>query len=30
MVVVPASGSFTIYLNRAVSGTTYVGYMVIN
>jgi hypothetical protein len=28
--VVPASGSFTIYLNKVVSGTTYVGYLVIN
>jgi hypothetical protein len=28
--VVPASGSFTIHLNKAVSGTTYVGYLVIN
>ena len=28
--VVPATGSFTIYLNKVVSGTTYVGYLVIN
>ena len=28
--VVPAAGSFTIYLNKAVSSTTYVGYLVIN
>lgn len=28
--VVPAAGSFTIYLNKAVTATTYVGYLVIN
>ncbi|HEX8026223.1 MAG TPA: hypothetical protein VF484_08460 [Candidatus Limnocylindrales bacterium] len=28
--VVPGSGKFTIYLNKAVSATTYVGYMVLN
>ena len=28
--VVAASGAFTIHLNKAVSGTTYVGYLVIN
>ncbi|HLX33945.1 MAG TPA: hypothetical protein VKR30_01735 [Candidatus Limnocylindrales bacterium] len=28
--VVPAAGSFTIYLNKIVAGTTYVGYLVIN
>jgi hypothetical protein len=28
--VVPAAGSFTIYLNKAVTSTTYVGYLVIN
>jgi hypothetical protein len=28
--VVPGTGYFTIYLNKAVSGTTYVGYLVIN
>ena len=28
--VVPASGYFTIYLNKAVTATTYVGYLVIN
>jgi hypothetical protein len=28
--VVPAAGYFTIYLNKAVSSTTYVGYLVIN
>jgi hypothetical protein len=28
--VVPASGKFTIYLNKTVSATTYVGYLVIN
>ena len=28
--VVPAAGSFTIYLNKAVTATTYVGYIVIN
>jgi hypothetical protein len=28
--VVPASGSFTIYLNKTVSSTTYVAYFVIN
>jgi hypothetical protein len=29
-VVVPAAGKFTIYLNKVVSGTTYVGFLVIN
>ena len=28
--VVPGSGKFTIYLNRATSGATFVGYLVIN
>ncbi len=28
--VVPASGSFTIYLNKAVTSTTYVAYFVVN
>jgi hypothetical protein len=28
--VVPGTGYFTIYLNKAVSATTYVGYLVIN
>jgi hypothetical protein len=28
--VVPAAGSFTIYLNKAVTATTYIGYLVIN
>jgi len=28
--VVPASGSFTIYLSKAPRKTVYVGYMVIN
>jgi hypothetical protein len=28
--VVPAAGKFTIYLNKAVSANTYVGYVVIN
>jgi hypothetical protein len=28
--VVPSSGKFTIFLNKAVSGTTYVGYLVVN
>jgi hypothetical protein len=28
--VVPVAGSFTIYLNKAVPGTTYIGYLVIN
>ena len=28
--VVPAAGYFTIYLNKAVTSTTYVGYLVIN
>ena len=28
--VVPTTGYFTIYLNKAVSSTTYVGYLVIN
>ena len=28
--VVPASGYFTIYLNKAVTSTTYVGYFVHN
>jgi len=28
--VVPGSGKFTIYLNKTVSATTYVGYLVIN
>jgi len=28
--VVPAAGYFTIYLNKIVAGTTYVGYLVIN
>jgi hypothetical protein len=28
--VVPAAGSFTIYFNKAVTATTYVGYLVIN
>jgi uncharacterized Ntn-hydrolase superfamily protein len=28
--VVPASGKFTIYLNKAVTGTSYIGYLVIN
>jgi hypothetical protein len=30
LAAVPAAGSFTIYLNKAVTGTTYVGYFVIN
>jgi hypothetical protein len=28
--VVPTTGSFTIYLNKAVSGTTYVAYLILN
>jgi hypothetical protein len=28
--VVPAAGKFTIYLNKAVTGTSYIGYLVIN
>jgi hypothetical protein len=28
--VVPAAGKFTIYLNKTVSATTYIGYLVIN
>jgi len=28
--VVPAAGKFTIYLNKSVSATTYIGYLVIN
>ncbi|TMD28248.1 MAG: hypothetical protein E6I94_08715 [Chloroflexi bacterium] len=28
--VVPATGKFTVYLNKIVTGTTYIAYMVLN